>query len=196
MSGSFGDSFDPGIDELRRGVEAPDLSESILSEVDRRRGWLSARQRRFVALARWGTAAAAVGILAGVFAAQRFTPVEEIVGPAPERPLLDLMTTMQAETSVAVQSVSTRVRSLPVELVNQSREVVVAASLASERGERVFELDRPLVTVGETGIETMHSEAWMLGEPRGTDAMESVLIRIEALGDVQTVGSTTAKRSR
>jgi hypothetical protein len=120
-------------------VEAPDLSAAILREVGIRRGFVTRRQRRLVCLARWAAGAAVVAVAAGVFLAHRLTPVEEALVER-ERPLAELMRSVSSETSVAVQAVSTRVRSIPSEIVSQSRELVAAGEAAEAA--RVYELDR------------------------------------------------------
>lgn len=133
---------------LRQGVDAPDLSASILREVDRRRGWLSGRQRRWVGVARWATCAAVLGVAAGALLVQRVSPVDQFVSPEP-RPLVDLMRTVRDETSVAVQTVSTRVRSIPEELVTQSQQMMVTGRMQRVGDARVIELDGPITVVDE-----------------------------------------------
>lgn len=137
----------PEVRGLRDGVEAPDLSRTILQEVERRQGWLSRRQRRMLCVARWGAASVLLGVLGGVLLVERFTQVGEMVVPE-QRALADLMKNVQNETSEAVQSVSTQVRSLPAQLVNQSR-LFVAARMERQGDVRVVELAGPAVVVDE-----------------------------------------------
>ena len=137
----------PEVRGLRDGVEAPDLSNAILQEVGRRQGWLSARQRRLLCAARWGAGGVLLGVLAGVLLVERYTPVDEIVTPQP-RALADLMQNVRNDASVAVQNVSTQVRSIPEQFMNQSRQIV-AATMQRHGNTRVVELAGPAVVVDE-----------------------------------------------
>jgi hypothetical protein len=141
-------STPPEVLALRERVDAPDFSAAILGEVERRRGWLSRRQRRLVCAARWGAGVGAVAIFASILLVQRATPVDEAIVPQ-DRPLADLMHNVRNEASVAVQTVSTQMRSFPEQLVSQS-QVIVTGQIHRQGARRVIELDGPVTVVGET----------------------------------------------
>jgi len=164
-------STPPEVLGLRAGVDAPDLSASILGEVDRRRGWLSRRQRRLVCAARWGAGVALVAVFAGVLLVQRTTPVDDMIVPR-ERPLADLMQNFRSEASVAVQSVSTQMRSIPEQLVSQS-QVMVTGRIERQGNRRIVQLDAPVSVIGEqTDVPVLISD-W-LAEPGLVNAANAV----------------------
>ncbi len=72
---------------LRRGVGAPDLSDSILDRVDRVRGFVPPSQRKLVRFGRLAVAAMLFGVIAGAVIVQRRAPeVMELAGmPTPVR---------------------------------------------------------------------------------------------------------------
>ncbi len=153
-------STPPEVLGLREDVDAPDLSASILDEVDRRKGWLSRRQRRIVCAARWAGGAALLATFAAVLLVQRTTPVEEIAAPE-ERPLADLMRSFKDDASIAVQTVSSQVRSFPGRLVHESQEMVTGR-MEHRGGRRVVDLGEGTATIVEEGaFGRVTVEAWL-----------------------------------
>lgn len=72
---------------LRRGVRAPDLTDSILDRVDHLRGFVPPRERKLVRFGRLAVAAMLFGVIAGAVVVQRRAPeVVELAGmPTPVR---------------------------------------------------------------------------------------------------------------
>lgn len=72
---------------LRRGVGAPDLSNSILDRVDQARGFVAPSQRKYVRFGRLAVAAMLFGVITGAVIVQRRAPeVMELAGmPTPVR---------------------------------------------------------------------------------------------------------------
>ena len=143
-------STPPEVLGLREGVDAPDLSDEILREVGRRRGWLSRRQRRLLGAARCAAGFMLVGVVVGVLLVQRFTPVEGVGAPE-ARPLAELMRNVHDDASVAVQAVSTQMRSIPEQIVNGSQRIVTGRIERHGRA-RVVELASPAWVVGEDSL--------------------------------------------
>lgn len=167
------DRIPPEVRGLQGGVDAPDLCGAILSEVDRRRGWLSRRQRVLVCVARWGVASVVLGVGAGVLLVQRYTPVDEAVVPQ-KRALGDLMQSVRNETSMAVQTVSTQVRSLPEQFMNQSRQMVAFTARIERAGKtRTIELVGPAMVVDEATGNVGHVRmvAGAEGEPANREVV-------------------------
>lgn len=71
------------IERLREPVEAPDLTDSILSRVHARRRFLPARGRRLVTVGRCAVAAGVVGAVALASFVQRHAPEVRLADPTP-----------------------------------------------------------------------------------------------------------------
>lgn len=125
------DSTRDAIDALRvtasgRDDEAiPDLTASILGEVDRRRGLFGLRGLRLVAVARIGVAAAVLLAGIGLFVAHRVAPETVTLTPR-VTPISDVVRAVPAESADAISSFRNAADSLrqaiasPVERVTRS----------------------------------------------------------------------------
>ncbi|TVQ33679.1 MAG: hypothetical protein EA376_01485 [Phycisphaeraceae bacterium] len=97
------DSMQKLVDDLRRPVEAPDLTASILSEVGRRRGWLPEPMRRAVTFGRLSAAACFLLLLGGLFVVDRIAPDSTPFPTGPE-PITNLVSTGRAEAAAGIQN--------------------------------------------------------------------------------------------
>lgn len=84
---SEGFSFenDPIFGALRESAPGPDVSASVLDEVERRGVFASVRMRRAIGIARLGALALGVGMLGGLLVAKRYSP-EAAIFPAAQAP--------------------------------------------------------------------------------------------------------------
>ncbi len=101
----FGDEFartESMLDDLRKPAGVPDLSASILAEVDRRRGWISSPLRNLVSAGRLAAAACFLVVLAGLYVTERVAPGTLQLSPE-EAPLTEVVqaSSRQVETHVA-----------------------------------------------------------------------------------------------
>lgn len=93
---------------LREPVEAPDLTEAILGEVRRRRGFLPARLRRMVKAGRLAVAASLLLGILGIALANRYAPGVFRLTPR-AAPISGVIKSSTSELAGAVDSVKTRV---------------------------------------------------------------------------------------
>ncbi len=91
-------------DELREHLRSlpddalmPDMTNRILGEVGRRRGWVGRSQRRMLVAARLLIGGAALGVVAGTLLLQRHAPTNFVV-EQPAQPLGSLVRTVTAES--------------------------------------------------------------------------------------------------
>lgn len=89
--------------------ECPDLSASVLATLDRRRGFLSARGRRFVKRARFGAVATMLVALVSVAGLQRGLPRLATLGDPPT-PVNDVAQAVQSEAVQAADELRQSVR--------------------------------------------------------------------------------------
>ncbi|MBL0920556.1 MAG: hypothetical protein IBJ10_00325 [Phycisphaerales bacterium] len=92
------------VESMRRPVEtscelpAPDFTGSVLAEIDRRRRWMPARARRFVAFGRFAAAASLLLILGGAFVVRRANPDAVMLAERPA-PLTHVMEVSRLEAT-------------------------------------------------------------------------------------------------
>lgn len=105
------ESTQRALDSLRTPVDAPDLSQSILAEVGRRRGWLPSRLRRYVTFGRVSIAACFLLMLTGAFIVERESPgalqLEE-----PEAPLTHLVQASRDEAAMGLNQFTSALESV------------------------------------------------------------------------------------
>jgi len=109
------------IDELRSAPDAPDLSGSILSEVNRRRRFMTPGWRRFVSVGRLAVAAGIVLFVGMVAIAQRYGNPSLTPTPRPLTEVAQAVPDVAAEAVGAVQvAISEPATQMRVELVEGS----------------------------------------------------------------------------
>jgi len=100
------------LDALRAPTRGPDLSQSILAEVGRRRGgWLSDRSRRIVTLGRFAVAASLLLVATGAFVADRLSPGALDLSDR-QTPLASLVEEGRTSTREGLQQVRASVRAV------------------------------------------------------------------------------------
>ncbi len=129
-----GHDHDPA-DTLRSMPHAPDLSQTILARVEKRRGFLSRRGRAILRAARWGAAAVVVGFLAGALIVGESQPVADLTGRDTSGPAARVVDAVAAEGVGAVRHASGRVIEISSGAVRESvdRALRVAARRAAQR---------------------------------------------------------------
>jgi hypothetical protein len=121
------------LDALRTPVKAPDLSQSILAEVGRRRGgWLTGTTRRVVTLGRFAVAASLLLIVTGGFVADRLSPGALDMGDS-QTPLASLVEESRESASRSIE----RVRASIAEVQTAAATPVKAASGGSDEGKAI-----------------------------------------------------------
>lgn len=90
------------IDALRQPVRTPDLSRAILARVNERRPLLTRRSVRRVHAGRLAAALAFLGVVAGAFLVQRFSPQVTRLGPDQPAPLANLSAGFAEDTAEAL----------------------------------------------------------------------------------------------
>lgn len=93
------------IDALRQPVRAPDLSRAILAKVNERRPLMTRRSVRRVHAGRLMGALAFVGVVAGAFLLQRFSPQVTRLGAEQPAPLANLSAGFAEDTADALTTV-------------------------------------------------------------------------------------------
>jgi negative regulator of sigma E activity len=98
------DSYRAMFDGLRRPVDTPDMAESILREVGRRRRWMAPSWQRIVTTGRLAMAASLLAACAVVLLVQRTNPDATVFADR-ATPLSDVVHTSQTEANAGLVSV-------------------------------------------------------------------------------------------
>jgi hypothetical protein len=106
------DSYRKMLDSLRTPIETPDLTETILQEVGRRRRWLAPSWQRVVTSGRLALAASLLAACAVVLVVQRANPEAAIFADR-ATPLTDVVRSSTTEASAGLLSVGSVLPSLP-----------------------------------------------------------------------------------
>ncbi len=99
------------LDTIRTPVRAPDLSASILDEVERRRGWLDRPTMRIVTVGRLAMAASFLLLITAAFVTERVAPEAVRLSETPA-PVTQLLETSQAEATSSLRNVASVIDSL------------------------------------------------------------------------------------
>jgi hypothetical protein len=150
------------ISALREPVEAPDLTDAIMGEVGRQRGFLPLKLRRLVKAGRLAAAACVLMALLAVAALHRSAPETFSLSRSPQ-PVSRVVTSGAQEAAAGVQQIAGAVDAMKARI----------GEPAAELGRLLSAEDLPEV---ETGPELRAARVYMVGglTPDGAAAMPSV----------------------
>ncbi|MBC7834475.1 MAG: hypothetical protein H7Y88_05155 [Phycisphaerales bacterium] len=162
---------------MRGPLEAPDLTDSILAQVDERKPFTSRSMRRLVMLSRAGVVGSAAIVLLGAALINRFVPQSNLTpGPAP---LSEVVQTAQTQCVAGIENIKskfetvTRVRPViavevcPSVLACSGRAIAVStpeAAMLAPIGARAYEHGTILASgTGHPSLQGAQASVWELG---------------------------------